>query len=458
MTDTTSYSPALIPAARTLAARGALDKDLATAFGVSFTTIRAWKQQHPDFAAACRLSPEAADAAVERALFRLATGHDRETEQLALKDGELIRTTVTEHVPPNDKAAIFWLRIRRPERWAAPMVIRRAGPDDLTPTEETLREIEHVAYEAWSAAIDGEPEMAGDADTLARVDALAPATAPADDTDPLQILETLAPHPSSQRKLGSLSTIDRSLVESDPSFRWDDGKEESDTLPHRIHPPLPAPITAPLVETIDADPPAPAARYAPAFVPLARALAGQGALDRDLAHAFGVTTTTIRQWTLRHAAFGQAVRLPKDVADDAVEAALFARATGYSHVREKLLRNDDGDIIRTRTRVEQPPSLAAILFWLSRCPDHRWSLNARPDLDPDEAAALIAETRERVADYDLHRRHWRTHGCAPPGRDEPEPPEWLWDDEDLAGDEDEDASGFNPAQTPRTCPHAPDYA
>ncbi|WP_157219028.1 hypothetical protein [Flavisphingomonas formosensis] len=424
----TDYSPALIPVARTLAARGALDKDLATAFGVPFTTIRAWKQQHPDFAAACRLSPEAADAAVERALFRLATGHDRETEQLALKDGELIRTTVTEHVPPNDKAAAFWLRIRRPERWAAPMVIRRAGPDDLTPTEETLREIEHVAYEAWCAAIDGEPEMAGDADTLARIDALAPATAPTDDIDPLQILETPAPYPSSQRKLGSLSTGDRPTVESDPSLRWDDGKEESDTLPHRIHPPLPAPITAPLVEPIDADPPAPAARYDPAFVPLARALAGQGALDRDLARAFGVTTTTIRQWTLRHAAFGQAVRLPKDVADDAVEAALFARATGYSHVREKIFRNDDGDIIRTRTRVEQPPSLTAILFWLSRCPDQRWSLNARPDLDPDEAAALIAETRERVADYDLHRRHWRTHGCAPPGRDEPEPPEWQWDE------------------------------
>ncbi|WP_157217744.1 hypothetical protein [Flavisphingomonas formosensis] len=444
MSQIAAYSPALIPAARTLAERGALDKDLATAFGVSFTTIRAWKQQHPEFAAACRLSPEAADAAVERALFRLATGHDREIEQVTLRDGELIRTTVTEHVPPNDKAAAFWLRIRRPERWAAPMVIRRAGPDDLTPTEETLREIEHVAYEAWCAAIDGEPEMEGDADTLARIDALAPATA--DDTDPLQFL---ADHPPPQGEGdraehgGGVPAYDRRRARSGgeplhqpaagpPPPAGEDEMAEptaSDTLPHRIHPPLPDPITAPLVEPIDADPPAPASRYDPAFVPLARALAGQGALDRDLARAFGVTTTTIRQWTLRHAAFGQATRLPKDVADDAVEAALFARATGYSHVREKLLRNDDGDIIRTRTRVEQPPSLAAILFWLSRCPDHRWSLNARPDLDPDEAAALIAETRERVADYDLHRRHWRTHGCAPPGRDEPEPPEWLWDEE-----------------------------
>ncbi|WP_157215142.1 hypothetical protein [Flavisphingomonas formosensis] len=50
MTDTITYSPTLIPAARTLAARGALDKDLAIAFGVPFRTIRAWKQQHPDFA------------------------------------------------------------------------------------------------------------------------------------------------------------------------------------------------------------------------------------------------------------------------------------------------------------------------------------------------------------------------------------------------------------------------
>ncbi|WP_157219386.1 hypothetical protein [Flavisphingomonas formosensis] len=212
-------------------------------------------------------------------------------------------------------------------------------------------------------------------------------------------------------------------------MRWDDAEQGGDTLPHRIHPPLPDPIIAPLVEPIDADPPAPAARYDPAIIPVARALADHGALDHDLAHALGVTTTAIRQWTLRHAAFAQAARLSSTAADDAVEHALFARATGYSHVREKIFLTDDGEPVRTQTIVERPPSLTAILFWLSRCPDHRWSPYRRPDLDTDEAAVLIAETRKRVADYDLHRRHWRAHGCAPPGRDEPEPPEWLcWDD------------------------------
>jgi len=436
MTDTSRYSPALLAAARTLAERGALDRDLAVAFGVSFQTIRGWKQRHPDFAAACRLPPDAAAEAVERALFRKATGYDREAERVVLKDGQLVRTTVTEHVPPCDKAAIHWLRVRRPDRWGPPPPVIRSAAGTLSPTEEALREIEGDAYEAYCAAQDGEPAIDGDDDALARIDALDPGPAtPADDTDPLQTLETASTPSSSQRKPGSLSTVSRSHLESDPSIRWDDAQER-DTLPHRYQVPLPALREAIPTEPIDADPPATTPHYDPAIIPLARQLAEQGALDRDLARAFDVTPTTLRQWTLRHAAFGAAVRLGKAAADDAVENALFARATGYSYLRERIFLTDDGDLLRTDTLVEQPPSLRAALFWLTRRRTDRWSRHRqRPDLDPADAARLFAQTRARVTELDLHRRHWRTHGCAPPGRAEPEPPDEFWSPDDLPGEE-----------------------
>ncbi|WP_157218583.1 hypothetical protein [Flavisphingomonas formosensis] len=427
MSPPTRYSPALIPAARTLAARGALDKDLAAAFGVHFKTIREWKQRHPDFAAACKLGRDAADAAVERALFRRATGYDRETERVFLRDGTLVRVAVTEHVPPCDKAATFWLRVRRPDCWDPPPVIQRADDDALSSTEVALLQIEEDAYEAMCAAQDGGPEMDGDEDAMARIDALDPGpAAPVDDGDPLVGLETVSPFPSSQRKLGSLSTCERVAVESDPSLRWDDGQcAGPDTLPHRIHPPLPALTVAIPTKPLDAEPPpATASKYDPAFIPLARRMAEQGALDRDLARAFGVTLTTLRQWTLRHAAFGQAVRLGKAVADDAVEAALLARATRYCYMRETVFLTDEGEVLRSETLVEQPPSLVAALFWLGRRQSERWSpYRPQPDLEPAEAARLFAEARARVAEYDFHRRHWRDHGCAPPGRREPAPPD-----------------------------------
>ena len=442
MTDTIRYTPALIPIARTLAQRGALDKDLAAAFGVHFKTIRAWRQQHPDFAAACRLPREAADDAVERALFRKATGYDRETERVFLKDGQLVRATVTEHVPPCDKAATFWLRVRRPDRWGPPPAVV-GSLSDLTPTEETLRAIEGEAYDAWCDASEGQPEAEGDDTTLARIDALIPEDAPpADDGDPLQSLGEIRhpygnqdPFAAASRLVGNAAAYG-SRIESGMTKK-EGSAEEHETLPHRHHPPLPEPISAPLVVPIDADPPAPMSKYDPAFIPIARQMAEQGALDRDLARAFGVSPTTLRQWTLRHAAFGAAVRLGKAVADQAVEDALFARAVGYSYIAEKVVLNEDGAILRSELLVQQPPSLAAARFWLARRAHPRWSPHRHPDLDPDEAARLIAETRERVAEYDLHRRHWRAHGCAPPGRDEPAPPEWMWNALGYGGDEED---------------------
>ena len=238
-------------------------------------------------------------------------------------------------------------------------------------------------------------------------------------------------------------------AESDPSFRWDDDSgalsQEPDTLPDRYQEPLPALRQATPTDPVDADPaPVTASKYDPAFIPLARQLAEHGALDRDLARAFGVTITTLRQWTLRHAAFGAAVRLGKAVADDAVEEALFHRALGYSYMRERVFLTDDDEVLRTHILVELQPSLPAALFWLTRRRNERWSRHRqRPDLDPAEAARLIAETRARVADYDLHRRHWRDHGCAPPGRDEPVPPDQCWSDD---GDIDDDEADGDPTE------------
>ena len=386
MSTPARYSPALVEIARTLAGRGALDRDLAAAFGVHLKTIHDWKLRHPDFAEAVRLGKEAADDAVEHALFRKATGYSFESERVFCRNGAIVRVPVTEHVAPSDRAAIFWLTARMPERWGKQTAA--AGPRGEGLASLDLRQalIEAKARLAYWRARLGEPALDGDDDEYDGAEpGEQPDTATAlDDADPLLHLDGGGGNGCGD---GEGAAAGR-----------------ADPLPG-----LPGPAAAA---------PGRGSKYDPAFVALARTLAERGALDRDLARAFGVNLSTLRQWTLRHAGFGAAVRLGKAVADEAVERALFARATGLSYVRERIWLEGD-TVLRAELVEHLPPSERAAAFWLSRRRPARWADRPEPESDPARLAAARAESRARIARYHAERKYWRAHGCAPPGSEEP---------------------------------------
>ena len=48
-------------------------------------------------------------------LFSRATGYPYETEKVFQQRGKVVRATITEHVPPDTTACIFWLKNRRPD-------------------------------------------------------------------------------------------------------------------------------------------------------------------------------------------------------------------------------------------------------------------------------------------------------------------------------------------------------
>lgn len=99
----TLYKPTYAEVARRMCAQGATHADLADRFGVTIDTIVAWQFEHQAFSAACRLGQEAADDRVEPSLYDRAIGYTY--------DGEPIR----ECVPPDTRAAKFWLHNRRPD-------------------------------------------------------------------------------------------------------------------------------------------------------------------------------------------------------------------------------------------------------------------------------------------------------------------------------------------------------
>lgn len=120
-----------------LYSRGAIDAEVAEAFGVSVRTIHRWKKDYPEFAEAATQSKDIADAQVEKSLFKLATGFRYTTTDTKItmdsngnqKPAEIRKT---EHeVPPDTGAICFWLKNRRPDEWRDKQIMEFYEVEDL---------------------------------------------------------------------------------------------------------------------------------------------------------------------------------------------------------------------------------------------------------------------------------------------------------------------------------------
>jgi len=117
MSRPTDYKAEYAEQARKLCQLGATDKELADFFEVSDRTIYRWQIKHDEFCQALKAGKDSADERVERSLYHKATGYTFESEKVFQHQGEIVRAAVTEHVPPDTTAMIFWLKNRRPDVW-----------------------------------------------------------------------------------------------------------------------------------------------------------------------------------------------------------------------------------------------------------------------------------------------------------------------------------------------------
>lgn len=129
---------------------GLIDKQIAHNMGVSYTSLRDWKNQFPEIAEALRKGKEVVDREVENALFKSAIGYTqtiRKPVKVKVIDydpetGRKIRETETWkaveeeiHVPPQVTAQIFWLKNRKPDQW------REKNDLTLTPSNGVLESL-----------------------------------------------------------------------------------------------------------------------------------------------------------------------------------------------------------------------------------------------------------------------------------------------------------------------------
>ena len=85
-------------------------EEIAEKMGIGVATLRRWRKKYPKIDEALKRGSDAADIAVESALFKRAVGYvvEEVTKQLD-KSGEL---------EPNVTAQLFWLKNRRPDLWS----------------------------------------------------------------------------------------------------------------------------------------------------------------------------------------------------------------------------------------------------------------------------------------------------------------------------------------------------
>lgn len=134
MARPSKYKPEFCETARKLCGRGATDIELADAFDVSLATIYRWRNSEAEFCEAVKVGKDAADDRVERSLYQRAVGYTFESEKVFQFQGQIVRTDVREHVPPEPGAAFNWLKNRRGEQWRD----KREVELDLNPEASAL--------------------------------------------------------------------------------------------------------------------------------------------------------------------------------------------------------------------------------------------------------------------------------------------------------------------------------
>lgn len=130
----TKYTPEMLDTARLHAATGKTDEDIAYELGVSITTLRNWRDSHPELHTAIQDGRDHwTVTTVEQSLIKRAQGYEYEETSVreSEKEGRCV-TTTKKHMPPDSRAAQFVLTNRAPERWRDRQEIKHTGEVEVS--------------------------------------------------------------------------------------------------------------------------------------------------------------------------------------------------------------------------------------------------------------------------------------------------------------------------------------
>jgi hypothetical protein len=135
--------------------------------------------------------------------------------------------------------------------------------------------------------------------------------------------------------------------------------------------------------------------YLPEYAERAKILCDSGATNLDLAHEFGVTLQTLRNWRAKYPEFLASLKLGKEIADAEVERSLYERATGYSFGAVKQQYDAKaGKWVEINYIEHVPPDPTAMIFWLKNRKPKEWRDKQELEVSGN-LAEMIAAARKR---------------------------------------------------------------
>ena len=137
------------------ASLGLSERQIAKNLGVSKSTFEKYKKEHSDFLDHLKRGKETADAKVENALYKRATGYkitkvqaikvkeDYDAEGRKIQKENVVTVEIEEEIPADVSAIKFWLSNRQKGRWAD-------NPHKVSNDKETLKlKKQQIEQGAW---------------------------------------------------------------------------------------------------------------------------------------------------------------------------------------------------------------------------------------------------------------------------------------------------------------------
>lgn len=109
------------------------------------------------------------------------------------------------------------------------------------------------------------------------------------------------------------------------------------------------------------------------YVEQVEKLALLGLTDEEVAQFFGVATSTVYEWDLKHPEFSEARARGKAPADAEVAAKLYHRARGYTHKAVKIFMPANASKpVYAPYEEHYPPDTQAATWWLKNRRGDKW--------------------------------------------------------------------------------------
>jgi predicted transcriptional regulator len=123
---------------------------------------------------------------------------------------------------------------------------------------------------------------------------------------------------------------------------------------------------------------------------LERALSGQ--TDKEIATGLGLTERTILNWKKKYPDFFHALKEARTFTDDLAEGSLLKLALGYEKEEVKVFLDRSGQVVEHRYKIEVPPNITALIFWLKNRRPVEWRDKLEEKLG-ESLADLILQTQ-----------------------------------------------------------------